>query len=365
MLRYLFFFILICHGVIHLMGFAKAFGYGRIGRITRDISKQAGRLWLLATLLFVVSAFGYLFYADWWTVIAISAVVLSQILIILNWKDAKFGTIANLIILLVCLTVWSSNHFESQFIQAVKFNLHQNSKPRTDLLNESDIQSLPPPVQNYLRYSGAMGKPKLSNVRISFDGEMRGKGIDWFPFRSLQYNFFEQPTRLFYIKGRMYALTVPGFHDYQNGKDRMNIKLFGMIPVIHAEGAELDRTETVTYFNDLCLFAPAALIDKRIIWKPIDSSSAGAIFTNAMNKISATLYFNQTGQLVNFISDDRSPIDEMKPIRFSTPVKDYKTFDGRNIPTYGEAVWHYPDRDFVYGKFYLKSIEYNVGEFRR
>ena len=70
------------------------------------------------------------------------------------------------------------------------------------------------------------------------------------------------------------------------------------------------------------------------------------------------------GQLINFISDDRYAVSDMKQYRFSTPVKEYIQINGINIFKYGETVWHYPDGDFVYGKFYLKSIEYNVSDFK-
>jgi len=58
-------------------------------------------------------------------------------------------------------------------------------------------------------------------------------------------------------------------------------------------------------FNNFLV--PATMIDKRIEWVPIDSLSAKAIFTNGTNKITATLYFNEQGQLINFILDDRYP----------------------------------------------------------
>jgi hypothetical protein len=45
-------------------------------------------------------------------------------------------------------------------------------------------------------------------------------------------------------------------------------------------------------------------------------------------------------------------------------MKEYKSFDGINVPTYGEAVWHYQEGEFVYGKFHLASIEYNVADFK-
>lgn len=87
-------------------------------------------------------------------------------------------------------------------------------------------------------------------------------------------------------------------------------------------------------------------------------------FNNEGFEIKAILKFNEKGQLINFISDDRYAIADMKRYRFSTPVRDYKSMNGINVITYREAVWHYPDGEFVYRKFYLKSIEYNVSEFK-
>lgn len=135
----------------------------------------------------------------------------------------------------------------------------------------------------------------------------------------------------------------------------MLIKPLSLFVVVDIKGKEMYPTETVTLFNDLCLFAPAALIDISITWKAIDERSAKATFTTNGTSISAVLYFNETGQLINFISNDRYSVSEMKTFPFSTPTKNYKNIDGYNLPTYGEAIWQYPD-----GKFELKKIEYNV-----
>lgn len=119
-------------------------------------------------------------------------------------------------------------------------------------------------------------------------------------------------------------------------------------------------SETVTLFNDMCVFAPATLIDHQIQWKSIDENSVRAFFTNEGCTISAILYFNEKGQLINFVTDDRYDVRDMKKYRFSTPVDHYMEINGNRICTYGEAVWHYPDGPFTYGKFNLKTIEYNV-----
>jgi hypothetical protein len=103
MLRYLFAFVLLMHGLIHFMGFAKAFNYGNITQLTKEISKPAGFMWLITAFLFIAATFMFVQKKDAWAVLAIIAALISQVLIILVWKDAKFGTIANLIVLFVAI----------------------------------------------------------------------------------------------------------------------------------------------------------------------------------------------------------------------------------------------------------------------
>jgi hypothetical protein len=365
MLRYIFLFVLFVHGLIHVMGFMKAYNYGNITQLTKAISKPAGVLWLVVAFLFVLTAILLLMKKEVWPYAAFVAVVISQILIITVWKDAKYGTIANLLVILVAIAGWGSTRFESTFSKDVQLHMRQTSLPDTAMVTDADLQALPEPVQNYLRYSGVVNRPKVKNVRIEMTGRMRSKKQQWFPFTVVQYDFFDDPARLFFMKGKMRGIIVPGYHDYQHATARMNIKLFGLFPVAQASGTEMNRAETVTLFNDMCLMVPASLIDKRIEWTPVDSLSAKAIFTNGANKIAATLYFNQEGQLINFVSDDRMDVNEMKQYRFSTPIKEYKVVNGQNLIKYGEAVWHYPEGEFVYGEFNMKSIEYNLTEFKR
>ncbi len=364
-MKNLFAFIVLAHGLIHLMGFARSFGYGQITQLTKEIPKPLGVIWLIAASLFIIAAVILIAKKESWVIIATTAVVASQILIITTWQDAKFGTIANVIILMVATLTLTTQHFESQFKGDVKSYLKRSNAiaiDDSDWLTEADIQALPPPVQKYLRYANVIGKPKVRNVSFAFTGEMRGRNQNWFKFTTLQYNFFDEPARLFFMKAQMFGITVPGYHKYQNETASMDIRLFGLFTVAQAKGQEMNLAETVTVFNEMCIMAPASLIDKRIEWETIDAHSARAFFTNGANKISAALYFNEMGQLINFVSDDRYDVNDIKQYRFSTPMKDYKEIDGVNVPGYGEGVWHYPEGEFVYGKFTLNHIQYNVSK---
>lgn len=364
MLKYLFAFLLLIHGLIHFMGFGKAFSYGNITQLTKYISKPAGLLWLITAILFIVVVVLFLLKKESWPYAAIAAAVLSQVLILSVWKEAKFGTLANAMVLLVAIVAWRSQHFESRFSKDVRSHLFKISNNHADMLADTDIQSLPFPVQKYLHYCGVVNKPKIKNMKIVFDGEMREKGKKFFKFTSVQYNFFTDPSRFFFMKANIFGAPVLAYHRYQNTAATMQVKLLALFNVVNAKGIEMNKAETVTVFNDMCLMAPASLIDKRIEWTAIDNLSAKATFTNGIYKITAILYFNEQGQLVNFISDDRYAIGDMKQYRFSTPVKEYMQIDGRQIWKYGETIWHYPDGEFVYGKFTLKSVEYNVTDFK-
>ena len=360
MLKYLFAFIILIHGFIHFMGFAKAFHFGNMTQLTKEISKPLGLFWLLTAFLFIATTILFLLKKDAWIFVALAAVIISQILIFAIWKDAKFGSIANVIILVAALLNYGSYRFEKGYQKDVKENLQRTNRLKTDLLMETDLLPLPEPVQRYLKYAGVLNKPKLKNIRIAFEGQMREKGKDFFPFTCVQYNFFDEPTRLFFMKAKMKGITVPGYHKYSNATAMMDIRLFGLFAVVKKSGKDMDQAETVTLFNDMCLMAPASLIDKRIIWQAIDSNSAKATFTNHAITISAILYFNTQGQLIDFISNDR----DVNHYAFTTPVSNYKSINGINIMTYGETIWHYPDGKFVYGKFNLKEVEYNVSEYK-
>lgn len=350
------------HGLIHFMGLAKAFDYGNMKQLTMPISKQVGMLWLLTGLLFLITAALLLLKKDYWWALAALAIIISQIVILMSWRDAKFGTIANTLILIAATLSWGSSRFENIYRKDVKECLNRSNTLTVKVLSETDIQHLPLPVQRYLKYTGAINKPKVKNVKVVLEGQMREKGKNFFAITSEQYNFYDDPSRLFFMKGKMFGVTVPGYHKYTKATAVMDIRLFGLFPVVQKKGDVMNKAETVTLFNDMCLLAPATLIDNRIKWQPIDSISTNAVFTNGNISISATLFFNSQGQLVNFISNDRTSVSDMKNYPFSTPVHGYKNINGFNLMSEGDAVWHYSDGDFVYGKFKLKDICYNSTE---
>lgn len=367
-MKILFTLLIVFHGLIHLLGFAKAFNFAAVIQLSQNIPRFTGILWLVTAILFLATTIVFLLKQEWWWLPAALAVLLSQYLIFSSWHDAKFGTIANVLILLAAIAGYGNRHFSSQYKNEVNAGLKRTAAVPDSVLTEADMQLLPEPVKKYLRCTGAVGQPKVKNFKVEFSGQIRkDEQAEWMPFTSEQYNFMDASTRLFFMKATMKHLPVAGFHCFKNGDAFMDIRLFSLFRVQYQTGPEMGEAETVTFFNDMCCMAPATLIDKRITWIETDGNNVKAAFTNNGITISAWLYFNDLGELTNFISDDRYAVAEdntMKKTRWSTPMKDYREINGYRLPGYAETVYSYAEGDLCYGNFRFMNVEYNCKDFK-
>lgn len=277
-----------------------------------------------------------------------------------------FGTVANVVILIPAVITalsWLPGSYSHRYKAAVSEGLR--SSIDTPLVIEADLAHLPEPVKKYLHYTGAVGRARVDNFKLVFTGDFR-KGFDsgWMRFRSEQHNFIRSAGRYFLMNASMFGVPMEGLHIFGSQGATYQIKVASLLQVVDAQGPTMDKSETVTMFNDICLFAPGALIDKqRITWELIDASTVKAIFTLRENAISAKLSFNELGELTNFVSDDRYYCEDGKTYtncQWTTPARNYVDIGGRKLPGYGEAIWHMPEGDFCYGKFNLVDAQYNL-----
>ena len=255
------------------------------------------------------------------------------------------------------------------FKKAVLEALKRTKNIKNEILTEADMRHLPAVVKKYLHYSGSIGKEKVLNFRAEFTGGIRSASTEEFmPLKSVQYNFMDQPTRLFYIVAKKKGIPAKGIHLYRDRKAIMLIKILGLFTVVNARGKEMDQGETVTLFNDMCFMAPASLIDQNIVWKEIDNLTVDAKFTNGNITVNATLYFNEEGELINFLSNDRFETSDGKTYintPWLTPVTGYTEINGFRLPAGAKLIYKRTDEDFCYGEFNLKTIEYNCREFKQ
>lgn len=359
--------LLFFHGLIHLIGFAKAYEHINLSNMVHHISKTTGIIFLLTSILFILTSILCYMEKTTWPYFAIFCIIISQCLIFITWTDSKFGTILNILILFLALLGILENKFKNQYVSRVNHSIVKNKAETEALLKLEEIEPLPDAIKKYIQYCGLVGKSKIQNFKIEFEGKLRNHESEiWMPFRSEQYNFLLNPTRHFYLKASMVNFPVAGIHSYNHEKASLDIRLLSIFKIAKQEGNEMLISETVTFFNDMCCLAPSSLIDPRIKWMESDSNKVIASFTNNDITISATLYFNEKGELINFTSADRYALinNKMQKMMWNTPLRDYKiSKNGIRYPTYAEAIYTNHDKTFCYGTFTVKSIKYNLNKF--
>jgi hypothetical protein len=358
--------LLILHGLIHLLGVAKAFGWAELPQLTQPISPAAGAIWLLAAVLFLAAAASlFLWPRGWWIVGAI-AIIVSMSVIVPAWADARFGALANAIVFVgVVFGFLAQGPFSlrAEYERDVASRVSASSDGT--LVTDADLAHLPAPVQRYLRAAGVVGQPRVHNFRVRMHGRIRsGRDARWMPLRAEQYNVVRPAARMFYMTATMLGIPAQGYHRYVDASATMRVKAAALVPVADVGGAEMTQGETVTFFNDMCLMAPATLIDPAIQWESIDARTAAARFSNAGHTIRAVLSFADSGELVNFTSDDRYLLESdgtLRALRWSTPMFESRRFGAVQLPWRGEGRWHDPAGEYAYIELTIDGVHYNVG----
>jgi hypothetical protein len=361
--------LLTVHGLIHLLGAAKGLGWAPVEALKEPISHTLGLAWLTAALLVLTAVLMIALRVPWWWLVAAVAAALSQAVIATSWGDAKAGTAANLLLVVVAVLGFAATgpgSFAATYDARVDEALTAAPHPGP-VVTDADLEALPAPLAAYLRRSGVVGKPRVTSFAATVHGRIRsGPDTPWMPFTGRQVNTFgADPQRVFYLDATRAGLPVVVVHDYHHATATMRGKVLSLFPILDAAGPEMDRGETVTVFNDMVVFAPAALLDAPVTWIQLDDHRVRGTFTNQTQTVTAELRFDAVGDLVTFVSGDRAraSADGSAFVRlpWDTPITAFRDIDGRRIAVSGEGKWDAPEPDghFTYVDFHIDDITYN------
>lgn len=365
-MRWLFSALLALHGLIHLMGFAKAFGLAELPRLVEPVSPLAGLVWLAAALLLLTTAAVVTRRSEGWWMPGLAGLILSQTAILGSWTDARFGTVANVLVLVGVVYGFAAHgpfSFRTAYRRAVAERLAA-APAAMPVVREEELERLPEPVGRYLRHAGVVGQPHVHRFRARLRGRIRGGPEEpWMPYTAEQHDFVDEPARFFLMDARRGGLPVDVYHALHAGVAAMRVRLLSLFPVVDSRGADLDRAEAVTFFNDLCVFAPAALLRSAVTWEQVDAHSVRARYRLGANTIAAVLSFDTDGGLVDFVSDDRMAASgeggRLEPVRWSTPLAERRTFGSLRVASRGEGRWHPPGGAYTYIELEVLELETN------
>jgi hypothetical protein len=361
-IRIIFALVVILHGLIHLMGFVKAFRLAEIKELSMNITRPAGMLWLAAALLFAATASLVLVTSDAWWMTAAAAVVLSQILVVLYWHDAKFGTIANIIVLggaVIGFGIWSFN--AGSRAELARFTAPAAAERK--VLTHAAVAGLPPVVRTWLERSGAVGKEIARSVSLKQKGMMRtapdGK---WMPVTAEQRIITGSPAFIWIAE----VSAAPGIFlsardTYREGKGRMYIRALSLLPVADARGSEIDQGAMVRYLAEI-VWAPSAAVNDHIRWENAGPNEATATMTWGGITASGVFTFDAGGSMTGFRAHryyDRTGGATLEEWVIRIEPDGHREFGGVRIPSRFSVTWHLKNGDFTWYKMEISDIRYN------
>lgn len=364
MLRFIFILLLLIHGSIHIIGFNKAFNFGRQNILSDNISKPAGFLWLITMLLFISAAVIYLLKAPYWAELVMAGAIISQLLIILSWKDAKAGTFLNIIIFTVALVSFAADRFHQQVNKEVTAMF---SKPLTENNRDplNSVKRLPPIVNKWLSKSIDTNAAPVKFVRLRQKGTMRTKPDgSWMPFTAVQYFRTDEPAFIWETTVQMFPLvTLAGRDRLNNGEGQMLIKLLSLFKIADAKNSEMINESTLMRFlAEICWFPDAALYSD-IYWREIDPLTAEATIRCSNITATGNFNFNEKGDLLGFSGyrykeNGKTATKE----KWVVETSDFKRVNGFLIPTKCKVTWSLKEGDFHWLTLEITDLEYNKPE---
>lgn len=359
--------VLVIHGLIHLLGFAKGFGLAEVPQLRGATLLQLGpawqrpiaALWLVAGALVVTAAVMLALGTGGWWRLGLAALVLSQALVIYAWPDAKAGTVANLVLTVAVLLGWADARFDRATDAAVR-RLFATVPSSSPVVTAADVEALPAPVGRWLDRSGVVGRPRVRAVRLRQEGGLR-TGVDQ-PFLDAtaeQYFAVDEPGFVWSVRLTMKGLPVAGRDAYLGGRGHMLIAAGALWPIVDATGDKIDQGSLLRFLGELIWF-PGAAVAPYLRWQAIDDRSAEVTMTHAGTSATARFTFDDEGRVVSFAA--RRYLGGGAAARLEdwrATCTEWARFDGVEVPVRGVVTWKLAKGDFDYYRWHITAVEYD------
>jgi hypothetical protein len=364
-LRLLLLILLIFHGLIHLLGFAKSCKLAELPQLAKEIPHLLGILWLCTAILLIGAALLFIIGRDAWWIPAAGGILLSQILIGLAWSDAKFGTALNVVLFVFVLLgygVWSF-HSLADASRAVLLNAAGNGR---NIVTKESIGGLPSIVQKWLIRSNVVGKEAARSVRLHQTGEMRTtKEGAWMRFRADQWITSAQPGFLWLVRVNAGpGLVIYGLDSYADGHGRMLMKILALYSVVDAHGPELDQGTMVRYLSEI-IWAPSTALSPYVQWRQVDSLTAEATMSYGGITATGRFTFDANGDPIGFTAKRyfyRDAGSTLEDWVIRNPSEGFKDFDGIRIPSRSTVSWTLKDGEYLWLKLEIDELRFNQAE---
>jgi hypothetical protein len=229
-------------------------------------------------------------------------------------------------------------------------------------VTEQDLRELPEPMARYMRYSGAVGKKRISAVHLLHSGRFKpGANRPWMQTRGEYFITTKKPSFIWYGKVNLVpGISLVALDSYAEGRGRMLVKLLSVFPVVDDASPQVSASAFGRAVAEL-MAAPTFFLDRthvhctqtgnnRVRCTVTDGgfSTEAEFFVNddgSLNRIVVARYFDRGGghaTLEHFTARGTRP----------------KNFDGRMLPSRVDGIWNLSDGDLHYASFDIDRIDF-------
>lgn len=253
------------------------------------------------------------------------------------------------------------------YLSEVGKELAKYSNSEKGIITESDITSLPKPVQKYFHYCGYSGKEKMVNAQTEWKDVYfkMAPNKKWMKLECYQFNSVAEPIRIVYMKSKILGIfPFEGRDKYQDGHGNMLAKLLKFIKVVDAKSKEMDESALVTVLAE-ALIVPTYALQSYIKWDEIDSNTAKAVINYNNSKVCGLFYFKDNGEFIRFETHDRYYSEngkEYKKVKWAAVVDNYTEKNGIKIPSVMKGIWHTDEGHYEYFRGTINNISFNISE---
>lgn len=187
--------------------------------------------------------------------------------------------------------------------------------------------------------------PAADGAVITQRGEMRlAEERGWKPFTAEQWLAAREVAFCWHARVKMAPLVTAVVEDaFENGHGRLDAKMWGVVPVAHERGIEIDRGEVQRYLAELPWNPTAIVHNPALRFEARGDAAVRVLLGDAYVDLS----FDEHGDVVTSFTESRSRGTEGS-FPWEGTFMDYEMLGGVRVPTRAEVAWHMPAGKFTY-----------------
>jgi len=215
--------------------------------------------------------------------------------------------------------------------------------------------ALPPLLDAFVARAGTPGGSGTRWFRVTQQGEMRLQpGEDWRAFTAEQVYAVSEPAFVWHADFGAFRVV----DQVVDGVGRLEARVFGVLPVARADGAEATRAQLLRYLAEL-VWVPRAFSDNRSIrWRQAGPGELVATLAHAGHEVELRFTFDEAGDVCRVEGVRECGVEGHRGSRpWVGRFSDYRQVGGVRVPTRGEVEWRLDSGPFVYWRGAIVGLQ--------